>query len=171
MTVGDWSDTTDFWTNPPPLIISAAKVNTMFLNTWRLYKGMERFHESQFHDYYEYTFAGGGGTWYYAFRITDDCPWNRLTIIEKLQSTGLGSGNLQLVVTHVGVGALIDTTIDCSSFPSASWTWYKVLDAHDISGWAAGNHEISVFWRPTNVAGCTSLKSKCRHSMLETNLT
>lgn len=168
MTVGDWSDTTDFWTNPPPLIYSALSMNTMFLNTFRLYKGMERFHEAQTPDYFTYT-SLSAPPWYYAVRITDACPWDRLTIIEKINVPHLGTANLNLTVNHVGAENMRTSVLDCADY--SGWVWFVVINAYDITGWAAGNHRISVTWWPSGDGGCDDLQVKCRHAMLETSLT
>jgi len=168
MTIGDWSDTTDFWTSTPPLLISAIKCNTMFLNNWRLYKGMERLHEAQFHDYYEYT-SIVNPSWFYSIRITDACPWDRLTIMEKINVPHIGTGNLQLTVDHLGAENMRTSTLDCADY--SGWVWFAVIDAYDITGWAAGNHIIEVHWFPTGGTSCDDMLVKCRHAMLETSLT
>jgi hypothetical protein len=169
MAVGDWSDTTDFWTDPPPLLISAIKANTMFLNTFRLYKGAERFSEAmRYTD--TYTYAATGGSFYYSFRITDDCPWDRLQIIEKIQTDQIGTANLRLQVDHVGVGTIRGPdTLDCADY-NAAFTWVTVLDDYDITGWAAGNHIIRVYWWPLGIASCNTVEVKCRHAMLKASL-
>ena len=164
--VGDWSDTTDFWTEPPPIRITAIKANIMFLNTYRLYKGAERFSEAM---RYTVSYGVGGGSHYYSFRITDDCPWDRLDIIEKILTDQAGTGNLDLTVTHVGVGVLRNDTLDCEDYFPA-WTWVGILSDHDITGWAAGNHVIQVTWQPTGVAACTQVDTKCWHAALKASM-
>lgn len=167
MPVGDWSDTTDFWTGTPPILISAIKANTMFLNTYRLYRGAERFSEAM---RYTVTYDVMSGTHYYSFRITDQCPWDRLDIIEKIKTNQAGTGNLSLIVAHVGVGVLRNATLDCEDY-SADFTWIDVLSDEDITGWGAGNHRISVTWQPSGGAGCTEVETKCWHGILKASLT
>lgn len=158
--VGDWSDTTDFWTGTPPILMTGIKANTMFLNNFRLYKGAERACEFQ-RFAITYSNAGGGGSHYYSIRITDDCPWDRLDIIEKIKTAGLAT--IDLDVTHVGAEVMRDSTLGAYGV----WTWLKVIDAYDITGWAAGNHLIEVTWWPS-VSG--SIDIKCMHEALIASL-
>ena len=161
MAVGDWNDTTDFWTGTPPILISAINCNTMFLNTYRLLKGAERLSEAmRFID----VSTVAGELFFYSVRITDDCPWDALTIMEKIKAPGgSGSNNLTLTVQHIGAELMSSVLLDCGDY--TSWVWWAVLSDYDITGWAAGNHLISVRWIPGGGA-CATLESKCRHAML-----
>jgi hypothetical protein len=166
MAVGDWSDTTDFWTGTPPILISAIKCNTMFLNTFRLLDGCERTHEIH---RFVITNTVAGERYYYPIRITDDCPWNALTIIEKVKNQGGGgTANLSLVVRHVGAELMRSVTLDCVDF--GSWVWYTVISNYDITGWAAGCHLVSVRWQPSGLYSCDFIDLKCRQLILRTTL-
>jgi len=167
MAVGDWSDTTDFWTEPPPILISAIKCNTMFLNAYRLLAGSERLSEAL---RYVITNTVAGEAYYYSIRITDDCPWDALTIIDKVHSTTDNGylGNINLDVTHVGAEVMLSTTKACADY--ASWTWVTLVNNYDITGWAAGNHLIEIIWQPPDIPNCRTLEIKCRHAMLRTTI-
>jgi hypothetical protein len=173
MAVGDWSDSTDFWTGTPPILISAIKCNTMFLNTYRLLAGCERFHEierKRADCECSYINTVAGEAFYYSVRITDDCPWDALTIIEKVLATS-DNGFAQLInltVTHVGAEVMLSTTKACADY--SSWTWVTLVSNYDITGWAAGNHLIEVIWQPPDHPNCRTLHIKCRHAMLRTTV-
>lgn len=105
MSIGDFSDTTTYWTGTPPLIYSAAKVNTMFLNAWRLLKGAERIPcqgmpantGGTFDDYRIGACVpcwGGPFTENYMVILNQPHPWDRIILNALLYCDTAGLGNI-----------------------------------------------------------------------------
>lgn len=168
MAVGDWSNTSSFWTGTPPLIYSAIKCNTMFLNAYRLLKGGERApccgHVS------DHVIASGAGVWrYYGIRLNDPGPWDRIKVMEKWKTNGSGTGNITVARYFTppltGLGSL---NLDCQDY-QADYTWVTVLDA-DITAWGEGNKLIEFDITLSGASGCTELRIRCGHVMLYSSL-
>ena len=116
MAVGDWSNDTAFWTGTPPLIYSAIKVNTMFLNAYRLLKGGERIPCEGHKE--DHVIPSGLAVWrYYGLMLNDPGPWDRIAVYEKFKTDSGGTGNLTIARFYTppltGLGSLV---LNCQDY-------------------------------------------------------
>ena len=164
MSVGDWANTTDFWTGAPPMIISAVKCNTMFTNAWRLLKGGERI--PCYGDVeHVITFATGIGWRYYGIRLNDPGPWDRIIVREKIKTNAAGTGNITAGTSYSPPVTVLNTlNLDCVDYQTG-YTWVTVYDG-SVATWPAGNLLVMVYWLLSGADSCTELRVRTGHVML-----